>query len=109
MKNLKKMLAAALAVSVTASLTACGAGNDGAADTSAPAEEITTTEKTEWTGDNIAVETEEGELDTEVDISGKTLKWLGIYDINPTNEVYNKDLSYHYDDTIEKVRRKENN
>lgn len=86
MKNLKKMLAAALAVSVTASLTACGAGNDGAADTSAPAEEITTTEKTEWTGDNIAVETEEGELDTEVDISGKTLKWMGIYDLNPTND-----------------------
>ena len=32
-----------------------------------------------------------------------------VIDINPTNEVYNKDLSYHYDDTIEKVRRKENN
>ena len=86
MKNYKKLLAAALAVSMTASLTACGSGNDGgSADTSAT-EEITTTEKTEWTGDNIAVETEEGELDTDVDISGKTLKWMGIYDLNPTND-----------------------
>ena len=86
MKNYKKILAAALAVSMTASLTACGSGDGGAADTSATTEEITTTEKTEWTGDNIAVETEEGELSTDVYISGKTLKWLGIYDLNPTHD-----------------------
>lgn len=86
MKNYKKLLAAALAVSMTASLTACGSGDSGATDTTAATEEITTTEKTEWTGDNIAVETEEGELDTDVDISGKTLKWMGIYDLNPTND-----------------------
>ena len=86
MKNYKKMLAAALAVSMTASLTACGSGDSGAADTSATTEEITTTEKTEWTGDNVAVEAEDGALSTDVDISGKTLKWMGIYDLNPTND-----------------------
>lgn len=89
MKNYKKLLAGAVALSLTASLTACGGGDTGAAaggETTAASEDITTTEKTEWTGDNIAVETEEGELSTDVDISGKTLKWMGIYDLNPTND-----------------------
>lgn len=57
-----------------------GAANAGNETTSA------TTEKTEWTGDNIEVSADEGSLDTSIDISGKTLKWMGFYDLNPTND-----------------------
>lgn len=80
LKNYKKIAAGVMAVATLMSLTACGGSGETAT------EAITTTEKTEWTGDNIEVTTEEGELDTTVDISGKTLKWMGIYDLNPTND-----------------------
>ncbi len=80
MRNkVKKPAALMLTALMTASLAACGGDENGASD-------IATTLKTEWTGDNIEVTAEEGELNTEVDISGKALKWLGIYDINPTND-----------------------
>lgn len=80
MKNYKKIAAGLMAVATLMSLTACGGSGEAAT------EAITTTEKTEWTGDNIEVTADEGELDTSVDISGKTLKWMGIYDLNPTND-----------------------
>lgn len=85
MKNYKKLAAALMALTMTASLTACG-GNSGDEGSASVTEDITTTEKTEWTGDNIEVSADDGALSTDVDISGKTLKWMGIYDLNPTND-----------------------
>ncbi len=80
-EKLKRIAAGLVAVSTILSLTACDKNGD-----SATTEDITTTEKTEWTGDNIEVTADSGALSSEVDISGKTLKWMGIYDINPTND-----------------------
>jgi len=92
--NYKKFLAGTLAVCMTASLVACGdstsdtttastdSGNDSAETT---AEGVVTTEATEWTGDAVEVETE-GYQKLDVDIDGQTMKWLGIYDLNPTND-----------------------
>lgn len=78
--NYKKLSAAAMAVLMASSLTACGGSDDG--DTTAA--DVTTTAATEWTGDNIEVEALDETLD--VNISGQKLKWLGIYDLNPTND-----------------------
>lgn len=78
--NYKKIIAGVSALALTASFTACGSGDS--ATTTAP--DVTTTAATEWTGDNIEVEALEETVD--VDISGKSLKWLGIYDLNPTND-----------------------
>ncbi len=84
--NYKKLTAGILALSLTASLTACGGSTEGDAastgDTTTA--DVTTTAATEWTGDDIEVDALDETLD--VDISGKTLKWLGIYDLNPTND-----------------------
>ena len=82
MKNHKKIAAGLLAAVSVFSLTACGGSGSGDTTTA----DVTTTAKTEWTGDNVEVTAEEGELSTDVDISGKTLKWMGIYDLNPTND-----------------------
>ncbi len=86
--KLKKTLAGISAAVLVASMTACGGtSSDG---TSAPANEtvpeVTTTSATEWTGDDIEVEALEEEDVMDVDISGKKLKWMGIYDLNPTND-----------------------
>ena len=84
--NYKKLTAGILALSLTASLTACGGSTEG--DTASTGDtttaDVTTTAATEWTGDDIEVDALDETLD--VDISGKTLKWLGIYDLNPTND-----------------------
>ncbi len=82
MKNHKRIAAGLLAAVSVFSLTACGGSGSGDTTTA----DVTTTAKTEWTGDNIEVTAEEGELSTDVDINGKTLKWMGIYDLNPTND-----------------------
>ena len=82
MKNYKRIAAGLLAAVSVFSLTACGGSGSGDTTTA----DVTTTAKTEWTGDNIEVTAEEGELSTDVDINGKTLKWMGIYDLNPTND-----------------------
>lgn len=82
MKNHKGIAAGLLAAVSVFSLTACGGSGSGDTTTA----DVTTTAKTEWTGDNVEVTAEEGELSTDVDISGKTLKWMGIYDLNPTND-----------------------
>ena len=63
MKNYKKIAAASLAVLMTMSFAACGNGGSESTDTTA---DITTTSKTEWTGDNIEVSAEAGALSTEV-------------------------------------------
>ncbi|MBQ8569733.1 MAG: extracellular solute-binding protein [Oscillospiraceae bacterium] len=85
--NYKKLIAGVTALCMTCSMAACGGTEE---DTgAAPADEtttVTTTEATEWTGDNIEVEALDEESTLDVDISGKTLKWLGIYDLNPTND-----------------------
>lgn len=82
MNNHKRIAAGLLAAVSVFSLTACGGSGSGDTTTA----DVTTTAKTEWTGDNVEVTAEEGELSTDVDISGKTLKWMGIYDLNPTND-----------------------
>ncbi len=80
MINYKKSLAACMALSIAASLSACG--GSGTSEEATP--DVTTTAATEWTGDNIEVEEMEETLD--VNIEGQTLTWLGIYDLNPTND-----------------------
>ncbi len=79
--NTKKILAALTALCCAMSVTACGSG-----DTDNATEETTTTteSQTEWTGDNITLAPVE-EPEPEVDISGQTITYLGIADINPTN------------------------
>ncbi len=88
--NYKKILAGALAISMAASLTACGDSTTTttSGDSTAAAETDvleTTTEATEWTGDTIEVETSDYQK-LDVDIEGQVLTWLGIYDLNPTND-----------------------
>ena len=77
--NFKKMLAALTALCCVISVTACGSSEPAAEETT-----TTTESQTEWTGDNIAVEPIE-EPDETVDISGQSIAFLGIADINPTN------------------------
>ncbi len=76
-----KLLAGVLALASVASFAACGGDNTTVDETTA----TTTTAKTEWTGDNIEVTVADDSVD-EVDISGKSLKWMGFYDLNPTND-----------------------
>lgn len=84
MNKTSKILAGILAAASAVSFSACTSNET----ESGPAnvETTTTTAKTEWTGDNIEVTVDEEAIDTEVDISGKTLKWMGFYDLNPTND-----------------------
>lgn len=81
--NYRKIAAGVLALSMTASLSACG-GSGAGSESETTTADVTTTAATEWTGDNIEVEALDETLD--VDISGKSLKWMGIYDLNPTND-----------------------
>lgn len=80
-KRTSRILAGILAASTVVSLSACG--GDGGSD--APITE-TTTAKTEWTGDNIEVTVAEDAIDDSINIEGQTLKWMGFYDLNPTND-----------------------
>ncbi len=85
MVSYKKIFAAALAAASAASmLTACGGGN-GSSETTAAEETTTTESQTEWTGDNIEVEGLDESEKGDVDISGQTITFLGITDLNPTN------------------------
>ncbi len=81
-KKTSKILAGILAASTVVSLSACG-GEDGV--TTDPITE-TTTAKTEWTGDNIEVTVAEDAVSDDINIEGQTLKWMGFYDLNPTND-----------------------
>ena len=76
-------MAGVLAAASLASLAACSDSSSGG---SGSVETTTTTAKTEWTGDNIEVADAEDSLDTSVDLTGQTLKWMGFYDLNPTND-----------------------
>lgn len=81
-KTLRKILAGVLAAASLASLAACtdSSGGGGSVETT------TTTAKTEWTGDNIEVTVADEAVDKELNTQGKTLKWMGFYDLNPTND-----------------------
>lgn len=81
-KTSRKILAGVLAAASLASLAACKSDGSGGGSV----ETTTTTAKTEWTGDNIEVTFADDAVDTELDIQGKTLKWMGFYDLNPTND-----------------------
>ncbi len=81
-KTTSKILAGILAASTLVSLTACSSEGGTSDD---PITE-TTTAKTEWTGDNIEVTVAEDAVDSELNIEGQTLKWMGFYDLNPTND-----------------------
>lgn len=74
-------MAGVLAAASFASLAACSEGGSGETTTTE-----TTTSKTEWTGDNIEVTVAEEAVKSELDTQGKTLKWMGQYDLNPTND-----------------------
>ncbi|MGN0675783.1 MAG: ABC transporter substrate-binding protein [Oscillospiraceae bacterium] len=82
-KTTSKIIAGILAASSMASFSACSSDEGTPQST---LETTTTTAKTEWTGDNIEVTVDEGSLDSDIDIKGKTLKWMGFYDLNPTND-----------------------
>ncbi len=77
-KTTSRILAGILAASTVLSLSACKNSTDDAPIT------VTTAEQTEWTGDNIEISAAEEVED--VNIEGKTLEWMGFYDLNPTNE-----------------------
>lgn len=81
--NYKKIAAGVLALSLCASLSGCGGNNDSGYG-GGVSETMATTEATSWTGDSIEV----ADLDEKVDVNieGQTLKWMGIYDLNPTND-----------------------
>lgn len=84
-KTSRKILAGVLAAASLASLAACSDDSTGGGG-SANVETTTTTAKTEWTGDNIGVDMDDEVIDKELDTQGKTLKWMGFYDLNPTND-----------------------
>ncbi|MBQ8978160.1 MAG: extracellular solute-binding protein [Oscillospiraceae bacterium] len=75
----RKIMAALAALAVALPLGSCSS------ESSEPSpNDVTTTQATEWTGDAVEVEEMDDTLD--VDIKGKELVWLGIYDLNPTND-----------------------
>ncbi|MBQ4363292.1 MAG: extracellular solute-binding protein [Oscillospiraceae bacterium] len=85
-KDINKILAGLASVLIASAVTGCSSSDGQANVTTAETQpEITTTSATEWTGDNIEVAALDEEETVDVDINGKTMKWLGIYDLNPTN------------------------
>ena len=87
-KITKRILAGVMAAATLSSFAACSDdGDSGTGGGGGQAEATTTTTaKTEWTGDDYEVTADEGGLDTTLDTQGKTLKYLGFYDLNPTND-----------------------
>ncbi len=83
-KTSARILAGLMAAATVASFSACGGGGEGG-ETSAASETTTTTAKTEWSGDNVDVTVADDSV-MDVDIKGKSLKWMGFYDLNPTND-----------------------
>lgn len=89
MKLAKRLSAAALAVLMAASVSACGdsgSSGDAAGSTSTESEALVTTEPgkelNESQKEQIASLTDNSALDKE--LSNKTIKWLAHYDINPS-------------------------
>ncbi|MBQ5318996.1 MAG: extracellular solute-binding protein [Oscillospiraceae bacterium] len=89
MKDIKKILAGAMALTITAGLSACGSdGGNSAETTTAAAAETTTAVTVEKNTETLAAE-EEDALETalsqlqDVELANKEIKWLAHYDINP--------------------------
>lgn len=82
-KTYSRILAGVLAAASLTAFSACSDSESGSADTVATE---STTQKTEWTGDNIEVTVAEDAVNTDINIEGQTLKWMGFYDLNPTND-----------------------
>ena len=90
-KRTKRILAGVMSLATISSFAACssdegGSSGGGGANTTQAEATTTTTAKTEWTGDLVDVDVADDDFDTSVDISGKTIKWMGFYDLNPTND-----------------------
>lgn len=79
-------IAAMIALSGCGNTAADNAAGTSAQTTTAAQTTAATTTATEWTGDDIEVEALDEEKTLDVDIKGKKLKWLGFYDLNPTND-----------------------
>ncbi len=106
MKDIKKLLAGAMALTLAASLTACGGdeggSGDGAQDVIDNATEETTTVTT--TAKTVEVNTETLLADEEtviqevmtqlqdVELENKTVKWMAHYDINPSSNGASKSV-----------------
>lgn len=93
MKNIKRILAGVMAISLTAALTGCGGDDSGSGSGNAETTEETTT----TTAKTVSVNTEELKEDEatvlddvmtqlqDVEMENKTVKWLAHYDINPSS------------------------
>ncbi len=97
MKNIKKLFAGALAITMVASLTACGDSNGSEASkddvVNDVLEETTTTTTTGVTVEVNTEELKEDEVDVlatamdqlqDVELANKEIKWLAHYDLNPS-------------------------
>lgn len=85
-KSTSRIFAGILAAASLASLSACSSDNGDSSGGENALATSATTEKTEWTGDNVEVTAVEDALDSEINIEGQSLKWMGFYDLNPTND-----------------------
>ncbi|MBQ3160814.1 MAG: extracellular solute-binding protein [Oscillospiraceae bacterium] len=91
MKDIKKLLAGAMALTITAGLSACASDDDaGTADVTTTAEVTTTTAKTVATNTETLAAEEVDALSTamsklqDVELENKEIKWFAHYDINPS-------------------------
>ncbi|MBQ8176115.1 MAG: extracellular solute-binding protein, partial [Oscillospiraceae bacterium] len=94
MKDIKKLLAGAMALTITAGLSACasddGAAEGGAAEVTTTSEAVTTTVATvEVNTETLAAEEEDALSDAmsklqDVELENKEIKWFAHYDINPS-------------------------
>lgn len=95
MKNLKKVLAGAMALTMTAGLAACS-NDDGVSSGDGGADATTTTEATTTTAATVAInktELSDDQADAlsdamsklqDIELENKEIKWLAHYDINPS-------------------------
>ena len=105
MNNTKKILTGVLALSMAASLAACG-NDDTTSDGNGGGADATTTQATTTTtGVTVAVNTDglkEGEEEVlenamsqlrDAELENKTVKWLAHYDINPSTTGASKSVA----------------
>ncbi|MGN0609535.1 MAG: ABC transporter substrate-binding protein [Oscillospiraceae bacterium] len=91
MKNIKRILAGVMAISLTAALTGCGGDDSGSGNAETTEETTTTTAKTVSVNTEELKEDEATVLDDvmtqlqDVEMENKTVKWLAHYDINPSS------------------------
>ncbi|MDE7290299.1 MAG: extracellular solute-binding protein, partial [Oscillospiraceae bacterium] len=106
MNNTKKILTGVLALSMTASLAACGndgtssdGGNGGGADATTTQETTTTTAVTVAVNTDTLKEGEEEVLENamsqlrDAELENKTVKWLAHYDLNPSTNGASKSVA----------------